>query len=201
MESRIVKRNTHSAGNDVDGYVFNHNISQGLDFNAHMHQCHEFIKIIRGRLLYNVEGRDYTLGPGDLIMTNPRELHSFSFPSKCTYERIFLHIYPGMLRGYPELSEKLNSRPMGYFNRIPAELAKKYGIDDIFIGMERCCAAPAPETDFLMLTYIMQLITVTGMILRAEPEPSPPPLFRAVRRMRSSRISTRITTGRSPLTI
>lgn len=172
--SRIVKHSTHVINNDTDGYVFNHNISEGLDFNSHLHKCFEFIKVLRGRLLYNVEGTDYMLTDGDLIMTNPAELHSFSFPDPCTYDRIFLHIYPGVLRDHPELSKKLLSRPSGHFNRIPAELAEKYGIDDIFKGMERYCAEPVPETDFMMLTYIMQLITVIGRILREETEPEHP---------------------------
>ena len=174
MEPRIIKHGNHVINNDYDGYMFNHNVSEGYDFNSHIHKCHEFIKVLSGRLLYNVEGTDYILSEGDVIMTKPEELHSFSFPEPCRYERIFFHIYPGMFHNHPQLDDLLCSRLSGYFNRIPAALAERYGIDDIFKGLERCCAAPVPETDFLALTYALQLATVVGIILRDEHPDNPP---------------------------
>lgn len=172
MEHRIIKRSTHVLNNDIDGYVFNHNISDGLDFSSHLHKCYEFIKVYRGELRYTVEGIDYSLSEGDFVMTKPSELHSFSFPKDCVYERSFLHIYPGMLAAHPELKRVLDMREAGYFNCIPAELAAKHGIDAVFSGLYRWCAEPVPETDYMVMTYIMQLITIIGRILREEKAPA-----------------------------
>lgn len=103
-------------------------------------------------------------------MTNPLEFHSFSFPEKCTYEREFLHIYPGFLKDYPNLTAALNNRRAGHFNRISSELVSKYKLDFIFRGIEEYCENVVPETDFMVLTYTLQLVSKINQILRCESE-------------------------------
>ena len=168
LKSKIIKHGNHVINNDTDGYMYNLNHSKGQDFNSHIHKCYEFIHIIHGRLLYTVEGSEYMLSDGDFIMTTPDELHSFSFPKECDYHREFLHIYPGFLKDYPDMIRVLNSRRPGYFNRFPSETVEKYGIDKIFRGIESCCSKVEPETDFLVLTYSLLLITKIKQILRNE---------------------------------
>lgn len=168
MEKKIIKHGTHRPGNDTDGYVYNFNTSDNYDFSSHLHSCYEFIHVIRGHLLYTVEGSEYILDDGDIIMTNPSELHSFSFPQGGKYQREFLHIYPGFLDKYPEVISGLNSRKAGYFNHIPKSTVEKYGIDRIFREMEKWCAAPSEETDFMMLALTLQLIGTIHCIQRRE---------------------------------
>lgn len=170
MESKIIKYGNHKITNDNDGYMYSFNTSQSYTFNSHLHKCYEFVHIIHGQLLYTVEGTDYMLSDGDVIMTNPVELHSFSFPKECGYQREFLHIYPGFLNQFPEIISQLNSRKSGYFNCIPAKLADKYGIDVIFRGIEKYCKNPVVETDFMVLTYTLQLAAIIKQILREETE-------------------------------
>ncbi len=168
MTYQRIIHGTHKPYNDTDGYMYNLNSSDGYNFNSHIHSCYEFIRVISGQLLYTVEGTDYILSDGDLIMTKPDELHSFSFPEPCEYRREFLHIYPDFLKGLPDIVDLLNSRKSGCFNYIPSELVKKYGIDKIFGGMAQYCAAPVPETDFMILAYTIQLIAKVHQIIRTE---------------------------------
>lgn len=168
LEEKVIKHGNHIINNDIDGYMYNFNTSKSYTFNSHMHKCYEFIHIIHGQLLYTVEGTEYMLSDGDFIMTTPDELHSFSFPNNGEYQREFLHIYPGFIKNYPELVRILNSRKAGYFNRFSAEMVKKYGIDKIFQGIEECCTNVEPETDFLVLTYTLQLIAKINQVLRKE---------------------------------
>ena len=168
MERKIIKHGNHVINNDVDGYMYNFNTSKGCAFNSHLHKCYEFIHIIQGQLIYKVEETDYMLTEGDVIMTKPEEIHSFSFPKECCYQREFLHLYPGFLKRFPEITAFLNERRSGYFNRIPAELVKKYGIDKIFRGIEEQCAEPDEETDFMVLTYALQLVSKLRQIMKKE---------------------------------
>ncbi len=172
MKDKYLKYGNHRINNDTDGYMYSFNTSRGYNFNSHIHKCYEFIHIIHGQLLYTVEGTDYMLSDGDLIMTKPEEFHSFSFPKECEYQREFLHIYPGFLKKFPEVLDKLYSRKSGYFNCIPAELVEKYKISRIFRGIEEYCKNPIPETDFMVLTYSLQLIGIINQILREESENS-----------------------------
>ncbi len=168
MDIKIVKHGNHAVNSDTDGYMYNFNTSMGSDFSLHIHTCFEFIHIIHGKLLYKVENSEYMLSDGDFIMTKPDEFHSFSFPEECEYQREFLHIYPGFLKNYPEILESLQTRKSGYFNRIPADVVEKYGINRIFRDIEKCCAEPVEETDFMMLTYTLQLAVKIKQILRSE---------------------------------
>lgn len=168
MDSKVVKYGNHIINDNTNGYVYTYNSSDSYNFNSHLHKCYEFIHIIKGNLLYTVEGKNYALSDGDIIMTNPDELHSFSFPEKCFYQREFLHIYPGFLTFFPEILDFLNSRGKGEFNLIPSILVKAYGIDKIFRSMEGCCSDPDCDTHLLMLTYSVQLIVQIKRILTKE---------------------------------
>lgn len=168
MEHKIIKHGNHVINNDYDGYMYNFNTSQSYSFNSHIHKCYEFVHIIHGQLIYTVEGNEYMLSDGDFIMTNPAELHSFSFPEACDYQREFLHIYPGFIKDFPELTAGLETRKMGYFNRFSAEMTKKYEIDKIFEHIEKCCTNIEPETDFLVLGLTIALFARINQILRKE---------------------------------
>lgn len=168
MGIKTIKYGNHVINNDADGYMYNFNISKGCTFNSHIHKCYEFIHIIQGKLIYKVENTDYMLYEGDVIMTKPEEIHSFSFPNECCYQREFLHIYPGFLKKFPEIIDFFNLRESGYYNRIPAELVEQYGIDKIFKGIKECCEKPTEETDFMVLTYALQLAAKVKQIMREQ---------------------------------
>ena len=173
MKEKKFKHGNHVMNNDTDGYMYSLSVTEGTDFNSHLHKCYEFIHIIHGELLYTVEGSEYMLSDGDLIMTKPEELHSFSFPKECVYEREFLHIYPGFIDKYPELVRALSSRKLGYFNHISADIVKRYGIDRIFDEIKDCCVHAEPETDLLVLANTLRLISRISQILRKEIPNSP----------------------------
>ena len=168
MNKKNVKYGNHILGDNRNGYMYNLNHSDSYNFSSHIHHCYEFIHIIKGTLLYTVEGTDYMLTDGDIIFTAPDEFHSFSFPESGVYYREFLHVYPGFLTPFPEVMELLSSRKRGQFNFIPAELAQKYGIDEIFRRMEAACTQKDSHTHVLMLTYTVELIIQIQKILETE---------------------------------
>ncbi len=154
--------------NVADGYVYSVNTTTGSDFDSHTHECYELIHVLKGALTYTVEGESYMIYGGDLVVTNPGERHSFSFPEQGEYSREFLHIYPGFLAKFPELIKALNSRKSGFFNRIPAKTVKAYGIDEIFDRMEKVCTEKPPETDCFMLLYSAELLLRLKQVFRNE---------------------------------
>ncbi|MGN0150526.1 MAG: helix-turn-helix domain-containing protein [Clostridia bacterium] len=165
MDTKYIAYGSHRIGNDYDGYMYNFNITEGHSFNPHLHSCYEFIHIISGQLLYTVEGKEYALSGGDIIMTKPEELHSFSFPNPCEYQREFLHIYPGFLEDFPEVCKTLDSRKSGCLNHLPVEKVKKYKLDKIFEEIREYCNAQLPETDLMVLALSVQLILKINRLL------------------------------------
>lgn len=161
MDSKVIR---HGG----PGYAYSYRTSEGYNFDAHIHRCYEFLYIMEGDFFYTVEGNEYLLSSGDMVVTNPDELHSFSFPEKCTYKRQFLHIYPSMVQKFPEALQTLNTRIPGTCNRIPASLFNQYKLEEIFAGLREYSEYPRPESDFMILTYALQLITKTSVILNNE---------------------------------
>ncbi len=168
MERKIVKYGNHVIGDNVNGYMYSFNSSQSYNFDSHIHFCYEFVHVLKGNLLYTVENSDYILSEGDIIITNPDELHSFSFPQKCLYEREFLHIYPGFLNQFPDILNLLNSRTNGKFNLLPSYLAKEYCLDKIFENMYIACKNSDMLTHSLMLAYSSELIIQIARLLQNE---------------------------------
>ncbi len=163
-----LKYGNHVLGDSENGYIYNLSYSDAYSFSSHLHTCYEFIHVLKGNILYRVEGVDYMLSDGDIVMTNPEELHSFSFPGNNIYHREFLHIYPGFLKCFPELIDFLNSRKAGKHNLVPSELVEKYRLDNIFRNMENCCRESDSSTDLLMLTHTVQMIVQIKRLLETE---------------------------------
>lgn len=155
MDAEYIKYGTHMINNDRDGYMYSFNASPGYTFGSHLHKCHEIIHIIRGKMLYTVEGNEYTLSDGDIILTTPDELHSFSFPDEREYRREFIHLYPGFFDKAPDTAAMLESREAGKYNRIPADKVQKYRLDKLFEDIRASCANPTEETDTIVLANVM----------------------------------------------
>ncbi len=162
MEPNVIRHGNHGR------YAYSFHTSESYNFDSHIHSCYEFLHIIEGTFFYTVEGNEYVLSPGDMIVTSPDELHSFSFPEQCTYTRQFLHIYPSFVADFSNLLLKLDNRIPGTYNYIPAVLFDKYHLEDIFTGLRQCCAKPDANTDFMVWTYALQLIVKLGTIIQNE---------------------------------
>ena len=155
MEEHVIRHGTHMINNDTDGYMYSFNTSKGYTFDSHLHKCYEIIHIIRGKMLYTIEGNEYLISDGDIIMTTPNELHSFSFPEECEYQREFIHLYPGFFNGIPDAAVMLASRDVGKYNHIPVDKVEKYGLDKLFEDIHTSCKNPNEETDIIVSANVM----------------------------------------------
>lgn len=45
---------------------------------AHLHRSYELLRLKRGKLMATVDGRDFPMEPGDLILILPYEIHSYA---------------------------------------------------------------------------------------------------------------------------
>lgn len=149
-------------------YVYNSHISEADKFISHFHECYEFLYITKGDMLCTVEGHDYSLSAGDLIVTAPNELHSVSFPEKTMYGRQFFHIYPEFVECAKHLLPDLSLKVGGTCNYISPSLINKYKINNIFDNIRECCEYPTEEIDAMMFSYAIQMLTTYGKILRLE---------------------------------
>ena len=142
-------------------YTYRTGMSEGPILGNHMHIYYEFLQLIEGNALYNVEGTEYKISSGDLLLiTNPNEFHLwFTFPKTQRLSSSVLQIHSSFVSSMnPHILDTLNARKFGTNNRIPSEIFNKYNLGDIFQGVEHYSANPTADTDFMVSTYAAQLV-------------------------------------------
>lgn len=79
-----------------------------VDF--HQHAFYEIYIFISGNVNYIIEGRTYKLHPGDVLLTNNRDIHHPEIlPSKEPYERIVIWLNQAFFNGLLDIGEDLTA--------------------------------------------------------------------------------------------
>ena len=76
--------------------------SRPLEIAYHSHDFYEVFLFVSGRAEYIIEGKTYVLRPGDILLTNDRELHRPLVEPGRLYERYVLWIRPEYIRKLQE---------------------------------------------------------------------------------------------------
>ena len=102
--------------------IFHHSLSKNPDpdkFTMHAHKMCEILYFLSGSGKYIVEGSEYTIEPGSLMLMRQSEAHKVQIRPDCTYERIALHFSPSIIQQIdPEgkLLAAFKNRPLGQRN-------------------------------------------------------------------------------------
>ena len=87
--------------------------------NAHYHDCHQIILIVKGDIRYTINDIRYNASRGDIVITSRYEKHSVQILSK-EYERYVLHLSPFANSASNRLYALLSNRPSGFKNILNA---------------------------------------------------------------------------------
>ncbi len=101
--------------------------------DAHIHKYYEFLLFSEGDAVYIVDGKTFTLSPGDIVITKPDILHAISFNNDLDYTRTFIQLSPNMLARIPQklVQHIIKGFPNGICI-IPGDTAKKYNLYSFF---------------------------------------------------------------------
>ena len=108
-----------------DGILFHHSIDKHPnpeDFPMHAHDMCEIFYFMSGNSHYMVEGSEYPLEPGSLMLMRPAETHKLQIQSDSPYERYSIHFLPDLLHQtdpQDKLLEAFFNRPLGQQNLYP----------------------------------------------------------------------------------
>ena len=89
------------------------------DFVTHAHRCCELLYFISGNGFYTVEGTDYMLTPGCVLIMRYGEVHKLHINPDTKYERIAFHFPLSMIEDVPwcsRLAKLFTDRPLGKGN-------------------------------------------------------------------------------------
>lgn len=107
---------------EENGINFTHGLDRHPrpeDYTMHAHEMHELYVFMGGIGTYMVEGHEYPLEPGAIMLMRAGEAHKLQIRPDKPYERIALHMQPRLLAGVDPaglLFEPFTDRPLGCGN-------------------------------------------------------------------------------------
>lgn len=150
------------------GYILNHTSGFSAEAStlSYLHQtpmCMIYY-FIHGSGNIKIEGKQYNINDGDMIILNPAEMFCCSVDPDKYHERIVLHFSENLLKNFPKDCSSLYApflnREKGVSNHISADTAKKYSLDVIMKNMLQIAQSNNPATEILTLCKITELLSV-----------------------------------------
>ena len=95
-------------------------VPQAVDFSVHTHEMMELYYFISGNGSYLVEGTQYTLHPGDVMIMREAEAHKLQIDMSQPYERIAIHFSSkliGLFDPEGQLLRPFTERSLGHLNQ------------------------------------------------------------------------------------
>lgn len=87
------------------------------DFSMHIHDRMEVLAVLSGAGHFLVEGSDYPLHGGDVLVLRPLETHRLLIRPEEPYERVAIHFDPALIEAVePRLLSPFRDRPLGSGN-------------------------------------------------------------------------------------
>ena len=94
-----------------NGFRFHHSVSytKNTEFEnisrAETHYQYELFYLLSGRVQYDVDGRGYSVSPGDILLLAPESLHCLTIKhDKDNYQRMVLHFSPELLPHFQDFT-------------------------------------------------------------------------------------------------
>lgn len=168
-----------------DGQVsYHHSLDVSPDpgqFSMHAHEQHEIYYFVSGRASYIVEGNEYRLEGGSLMIMRAGEVHKPNIQPGYAYERMALNFGNELLRAIdPDglLARPFLDRPLGIGNYYPRALIRSSFVYECMKGME--CTGSRQQQRVALLA---NLYPILAEILRVYDLGEKPAAFEPVDRM------------------
>jgi AraC-like DNA-binding protein len=120
-----------------------------------------FYYFIEGGGNIKVEGKNYPVAKGDLILINPSELFVCKIEGKVPHERLVLRVNYGVLDNFLQdgtsLLAPLYNRKKGVGNYIPRNTVEKAGIDNYLRDIYTYAKAQKPSSNILAICKAVEL--------------------------------------------
>ena len=168
MKGGIPLQTTYKIGKYQFEYQEKFSVESGFPFIPHFHDCYEIYLFKQGTGHYMVEGKNYPLAPGDVVITNPKEVHC-PYITSDVYHRTTLSIHPLYLSGFITKNynpfHALSGRALGDRNHIAADIVRENGLDREIEIIGTYHKSDRPCRDALIKAHLLILLeSINGII-------------------------------------
>lgn len=145
-----------------DFEIFHYKDEPSLEVEYHNHDFYEIYYLISGKVNYIIEGKNYNLKPGDILLINNKELHKPLIKEGAVYERMVVWVNPEFIRRHCSdgtnlfLCFETTSKNRYNLLRPGAEILST--IKNILAKLNKCTAAVSFGSQILAEIYLTELI-------------------------------------------
>ena len=149
---------------------YNHTTRSVANFNFFLRWGCEIWYLISGDVRYFVENQIYEVEPGDIIITNPSEIHKPTFKSDKTYERITVCLDPTFFSQFSteafDLLSCFYDRKNGEGNKITLSEEENAEVRRIFSEIEREYASSETSSEVRINALMLELLVLLNKAAR-----------------------------------
>lgn len=159
-----------------DRLYIHHSLDKTPDptqFPMHVHEKCELFCFISGKGYYTVEGNDYALAPGSVMLMRGSEAHKLHIEPDVPYERFVIHFSPeAVLTHESPIRSFLYSRPLGKNNMISCSSASFSFISSCFDRIKRAVSRTSPSDEITSyLTCVLYELTYSAKNVEGKAQP------------------------------
>ncbi len=155
------------------GVRLNHTMGSSAEAStlAFPHSTPEFMLyfFLQGTGNIKIEGRNYEISPGDMVLINPTEMFHCTVDSTKYHERFVVHIDDTVVQDFPcdchELLNTFYNRQKGYGNHIPAQTVAENGLDTIVNSIYRHIQSNGSVDTALVICKTIELLATLNRLL------------------------------------
>ena len=148
------------------GFCLHHTVGEEASGSttkyAHRYTANMLLYFICGTGSIRIEGKQYDIHEGDIILVNPNELFCCTVDSNVYHERIVLYVtdsvYDNFSFATPNLLAPFTDRDPGVGNRIPAKAVQANGLDALLHTLLKLCQHPTPTSGLLSACKLAELL-------------------------------------------
>ena len=154
--------------------LFHYRSSKLLNIEYHNHDFYELYFLVSGKVTYYVEGRSYSLSPGDVLIVSDQEMHRPSQGGEDAYERIVIWVRPDYLKSlgteaFP-LTACFEGLPRSGGNQLQLDPAARQEFQEGLDDLEEAYLSEEPGAGLLRRAYFTELMVRLNRAYRASEE-------------------------------
>lgn len=138
------------------------------NFYLHEHNSYEILFFLEGDSKFVIEGKDYSLEPGDIVIIRSHEMHRVYHNSNTRYRRVILHVRPAFFTNHncAEYEAQFLNSQAGIGNRIKSNLTQSSGLYNAFMRLKEYSGNYTLVDEPVVQSIIMEILYLINRIHR-----------------------------------
>lgn len=135
-------------------------------FHLHDHKLYEIMFFLEGDSKFIVEGKEYFLESGDIVIVRKQEMHRIFHNSNTKYRRMVLFVEPEFFEKYncKAYEQQFLNTQLGIANRIKSDYVHSCGLYDAFTRLKKYSQDYTEEDEAIVISIIIEILYLINRV-------------------------------------